>query len=292
MSPQLAGKTGGLEMDNLNVVMVLFIGGVIGHLILRCSSNIASLLLTGHWHSYMTLPSGFLSNNKGEAATGEEVKFDEKQQAAVDKIVQARIAREREKYGDYEDLRKFRDEHTKATEQQKQKELEAQKNYEEAKKSLEGKINEFGQKLNAKDQEIQNLKIDFTLTNEISKVGGFVEESVALLKNNVTVGQNGEIVYKTKDANGIDVTMPLTDGVKKFYEQRPHLLKSTHKQGSGSGAGGTGTGSGEGTGSGQAEDLNSLNAQLIDATRGTDLKKISEIKQKIKAAMSAKGVKR
>lgn len=280
-------------MSELQLFSILFVGGVIGHLFLRCSANIYSLILTGHWHSYMTLPkgqTGFL-NNKGEAATENKVEFTAEQQKALDAVVQERLARERAKYSDYEDLRKFKSEYEKSQEQKNQQELENAKKYEEAKKGYETKINEYGQIVSKKDQEIIDLRKTYELSSEISKHGGFIEESIALLKNNTILDANGQVKIKTKDANGMDVELPLTDGIKKFYEQRPHLVKSTFKSGAGTGAN-DGGGTGAGAGSGQAEDLNSLNAELVQAMRGTDLKRISDIKTKIKAAMLAKGTKR
>lgn len=280
-------------MSELTLISILFVGGIIGHLILRCSANIASLIVTGHWHSIMTLPkgkTGFL-NNKGEAATEGKVEFNADQQKALDAIVQERIARERSKFGDYEELKKFKSEYETQQSQKAQQELENAKKYEEAKKGYETKINEYGQIVSKKDQEIQDLKITHHLSNEISKNNGFIEESIAMLKGSAVLDANGQVKIRTKDANGMDVEMPLSDGVKKFYEQRPHLMKSTHKNGAGTGAN-DGGGTGAGAGSGQGDDLNSLNAELVLASKGTDLRKISELRQKIKAAMTAKGVKR
>lgn len=281
-------------MSELQLMGILFIGGVLGHLFLRCSSNIYSLILTGHWHSYMTLPggkTGFL-NNKGEAATEDKVSFDEKQQKAIDAIVQERIARERSKFSDYEDLRKFKTEYEKQQDAKAQEELVKQKKYEEAENTYKTKLNEYGQIVSKKDQEIIDLKKEYHLTNEISKHGGFIEESIALLKGSTVLDQQGNVKIKTKDANGMDVEMPLSDGLKKFYEQKPHLVKSTYKPGAGTGANDSGGAGAGNAGSGHAEDLNSLNAQLADAMRGRDGKKVSEIKNKITLAMAAKGHRR
>ncbi len=65
--------------------------------------------------------------------TAEEVKTEAKfNQAQVDAIVQDRLAREKSKYSDYEDLRKFKSEHQQAQDAQQLKLLEEQKKYDEA----------------------------------------------------------------------------------------------------------------------------------------------------------------
>lgn len=280
-------------MSELQLMGIFFILGVIGHLFLRCSSNIYSLILTGHWHSYMTLPKGKTGffNNKGEASTETKIEFNADQQKYVDSIVQERIARERSKFGDYEELKKFKTEYEKQQDAKNQEELIKQKKYEEAENTYKTKLNEYGQIVSKKDQEIIDLKKEYHLTTEISKHGGFIEESIALLKGNTILDAQGNVKMKTKDANGMDVELPLSDGLKKFYEQRPHLVKSTFKPGAGTGAN-DGGGTGAGAGSGQAEDLNSLNAQLSDAMKARDNKKVSEIKNKITLAMHSKGHRR
>lgn len=268
-------------MNDLQVGITLFSLGVIGHLLLTTTRNWISLILTGNWHSIHSL------GNRGEAIT--EVKFDEAQQKAVDTIVQERLARERAKFGDYEDLKKFKTEFEKQQESKNHEELIKQKKFEEAENGYKNKINEYNGVLSKKDQEIRDLKIGYELTNEVSKNNGYVEESIALLRNNVILDASGVVKVKGRDANGMEVEMPLQDGVKKFLEQRPHLVKSTHKAGAGTGAGDGASSGNSQSGSGQTGDLNSLNAELIEASKGTDIKKISEIKQKIKSLMASKG---
>lgn len=283
-------------MEEFNLALMLLAGGTVMHYVQRRSGDIGIWLMRtfkfGWANSPFLTPKYFSHfNNKGEAATESKVQFDADQQKAVDAIVQERIARERSKFSDYDDLQKFKREYETQQSAKAQQELENAKKYDEAKKGYETKINEYGQIVSKKDQEIQDLKITHHLSNEISKNNGFIEESIAMLRGNAVLDASGNVKIKSKDANGMDVEMPLSDGVKKFYEQRPHLMKSTHKNGAGTGAN-DGGGTGGGAGSGQTDDLNSLNAQLVEASKGTDLKKISEIRQKIKAAMSAKGVSR
>lgn len=267
--------------------LIIFAIGALGHYFLRRSGDVGIWLMRTFKFGWANSPL-YSFGNKGEAGTG-AVEIPKELQPEVDKIVQTRLAREREKFADYDDLRKFKAEFEKSQEAGKQKELEAQKNYEEAKKQLEAKIGEFSGKLSAKDQEIQNLRIEHALTNEVSKNGGFLEESIALLKGQIKIDQGGNMSISSKDANGIDISMSLVDGVKKFYQERPHLVRSSHKQGAGTGSGdGSGAGSGSSSGSGQADTLESLNAQLIEARKGNDQKKINEIKTKLSAALTKK----
>ena len=295
-------------MNDLTLFTALFIGGVILDLILvKHSGDFAMFLMRKFNFGWMkdkqytnvkhsSLLGRMLWNMAGETTTsGTETKtieFTPEQQKAVDHVVQERIARERAKFGDYDELKKFKTEYETQQSQKAQEELIKAKKFEEAENTYKTKINEYGQIVSKKDMEIQDLKIGHALTNEISKNNGYIEESIALLKGNAILDANGNVKVKGKDANGIDIEMPLQDGVKKFLEQRPHLVKSSHKNGGGTGAGDAGgTGAGQG-GSGQTGDLNSLNAELVEASRGNDLKKVSEVKQKIRNLMNAKGVQR
>lgn len=272
----------------IKLAMILFVGGALGHMFLRTLSNWLSLALTGKWHSYISSPR---FNNRGEAVIEDKViAFDDKQQKMVDTIVQERLARERAKFGDYEDLKKFKSDYEKSQETKTQDELIKQKKFEEAENTYKTKINEFSGVISKKDQEIQDLRISHALTNEVSKNNGYIEESLALLRTNATIDSNGTVKIKGKDTNGIDIEMPLSDGVKKFYEQRPHLMKSTHKSGGGTGSGNDRVGDGQG--SVQTNDLNSLNTQLQEAQRRGDNKGMSDIRGKIKTAMAARGVSR
>jgi hypothetical protein len=92
-------------------------------------------------------------------AEPKKVEFSAEQQAAVDGIVRERLAREREKYRDYDDLKKFKDDTEKAKSEQDQKSLEDQKKYEEAKAGYEKKIKDYEGIVAKKDGEISDLKI-------------------------------------------------------------------------------------------------------------------------------------
>lgn len=236
-----------------------------------------------------------LLNNRGEVgpdgkeipAKGADDKGGEKllTQAQVDAVVQDRLARERAKYADYDDLRKFRTEHEKQLEAATQKELEAKKEYETLKQGWTKKEQELMGLVSKKDQEIQDARISSALQNEIVKQNAYAEETMALIKQQAVIDKEGNIRIKGRDANGLEVQHSVEEGIKQFLTQRPHLVKVTQKNGGGTGAGNTGTGAVGGDG-----DLATLNQQLSAATARGDQKAIKELSVKVRAALAAQGV--
>ena len=235
---------------------------------------------------------GLLRSERGQAGETTEtkedanVKFNDEQQKVLDKIIDKKYAtwkiEEKTKYGDYEELRKFKDEQLKLQDNKAQQELENQKKYEEAKKGYENKLTELSGVVSKKDQEIIDLRINHTLTNEINRQNGYTEETLALIKSQTSLDANGNVVMKVKDANGIEQTIQAVEGVKKLLESRPYLIRSTHKAGSG-------TGSGAGTSetlNNNVQDLTSLNSEYQRAFYSGDLKKANEVKAKIKNKMA------
>jgi hypothetical protein len=269
-------------MNHYQVWIALFLIGVGGHLVMRKSMDIGRKVRE------------LFDNDRGEGEAGGEgeVKFDAKQQAFVDKLIAAKTADYHAKLTpvqkQLEELSKFKTEYEKSQETKNQEELIKQKKYEEAEGNYKKQINDFSGKLSAKDTEIQDLKINHSLVNEISKQGGFTEESLAMIRGSATIDAQGNIVIKSKDANGADITVPVADGVKKLLTERPHLVRSTFKGGGGTGGGQGDGGSGGSGGAGGEESLESLNARYAEAIKGTDLKLRSELKGKINAALAKK----
>jgi hypothetical protein len=214
----------------------------------------------------------------------DEKKFS---QVELDHIVQERLARDREKFKDYDVLVKFREEHQKQIDAQSQKELEAKKEYETLKGGYETKIKELGGTLQSKEQEIRGLRVNHTLTTEISKQNGYVDEALALLSGVTVVDQNGTVIIKARDANGIESNLSVEEGVKKFLEQRPHLVKATKTNG-----GNTPPAGGGGGGANNAEDLSQLTADLQAAQARGDRKAVGELTAKINANFAKRGVRR
>lgn len=250
-------------------------------------ANLAMLMFLKHG----TWRIARLFDNRGEAGTTEttdSAKTIMMTQEQVDKIVQTRLTREREKYADYETIKQKVAEYEKLNSEKAQKDLEAGKQYEEAKKTYEGKIKSYEEKLSEKDRSIADMMISNTLTSAISSQNAHIEESIALLKSSAKI-VDGVVKISAKDANGIEQLLPAEEGVKRFLTARPHLVKSNARSGSGTGSG-SGDGSGTGAGGNAVEDLNSLNLQMQHAINTRDVRKQVELKTKMKALMHARGV--
>ncbi len=216
-----------------------------------------------------------------------EQKVEEKllTQPQVDAIVQDRLARERAKFSDYEDLRKFKSEHERQLDEAKQKELEAQKEYEKVKEGWTKKEQEYQGVITKKDFEITDMRIGSSLMGEIVKQNAYAEETMALIKSQAVFDKEGNVRIKGRDANGLEVMDSVEEGIKKFLKQRPHLVKVAQKAGGGTGAGGAGAGV-----SVEAKDLNALNAEFMEAQKRGDQKAIKDLKLKIRAALTSQGV--
>lgn len=235
-----------------------------------------------------------LLNERGETpapgaapAEPKKIEFSTEQQAAVDGIVKERLAREREKYRDYDDLKKFKDETERAKNEQTQKSLEDQRKYEEAKAALEKQNKALQDALSKKDGEISDLKITHALSTSIAEENGYVEESMALMKSLATITPEGVVGIKIKNDLGIEEVKPVSDGVKWFLKQRPHLVRSNARGGGGTLPGKPPAGGGAGT-----EDLTSLNNDLQQAIASGDHKRAGELRGKIKAALDKRNVRR
>lgn len=225
----------------------------------------------------------FLISERGEAGDDKGgdggIKFTDEQQKFVDKLIDRKYSEIKNKYGDYDDLKKFKDQHSKDLETKQQKELEEQKKYDEAKKGYETKITDLNGLVSKKDQEINDLRITHVLTNEINSQNGYAEETLALIKSKTILDANGKVVMKSVDANGIEQTIPVAEGIKKLLESRPYLVRSTHKAGSGTGSG-AGTGGSSSVNAGE-EDLNALNQKYLKQFYAGDIKGSKETKAKI-----------
>jgi hypothetical protein len=207
-------------------------------------------------------------------------------QDQVDAIIKERLARTKEQYKDYDDLKKFKTEAEQKQNELTQKQLEEQRNYDEAKKGYEKKISDYNELVKQKDQAITSMKISHALAGEVSKQNGYVEESMALLIGSTVIDPNtGEIKIKGKDSNGIDTTLTVEQGVKQFLEARPHLVKVAGRKGgdTNSGTGNTGSGAGKG-----AQDLSVLNEEYARAQQSGDYKRAGELKKQIRTILTTK----
>lgn len=276
-------------MNEGHFALVCLLGGLSGHLLMRVSGDIGNAIR--RFRSDLEIQRHYdRLSNRGEATTETKpedkggIRFDADQQKQVDFIVESRLKREREKFADYEDLKKFKSEYEKQQDAKAQKELEEQRKYEDAKKNYETQINQHKEILTKKEQEIVDLRISHGLINEITKQNGYAEETLALLKSSAVLAQDGSVVIKGKDANGFDTQLPVAEGVKRFLETRPYLVKSTHKAG-----GGTPPGAPPST-TGNELDHNALNKAYMEAVNRGDFKKTKELKQQINSLLASKGV--
>jgi hypothetical protein len=226
-------------------------------------------------------------DNRGEVETKTEtpeIKFTPEQQKVIDHAIETRLQREKQKYSDYDELKKFQQEQLQKQDKHQQEELEKAKKYEEAKKMYESQINQHKELVSKKDLELVDLRISHALINEINKQNGYAEETLALIKQQAVLDANGSVTIKGKDANGIETQLPVSEGIKRFLEARPYLIKSSHKAGAGS-SGGTPTPI-----PAETLNLNELNAQYADALTRRDYKRVKELTEKIRGQLQAKGV--
>jgi hypothetical protein len=214
-----------------------------------------------------------------EPKAGAAGEFTPEQQIKVDAIVKERLARTKEQFKDYEELKNFKEKAESEKNALTQKQLEEQRNYDEAKKGYEKKIADYDGLIKQKDQSITGLKINHALSGEISKQNGYVEEAMALLNGNAIFDPaTGEVKIKGKDSNGIDTMLTVEQGVKQFLEARPHLVKAAGRKG-----GDTPPAGNSGGGAGTAPDLTALNEEYAKAIQTGNRKRAGELKLQVQA---------
>jgi len=225
-----------------------------------------------------------LNNRRGEAG-GEDKSADKSgekllPQSAVDAIIGERVAREKAKFADYDDLKKFKTEHEKNLELATQKDLESRKEYDKAKEGWNAKQQELVNLVTTKDNEIKDMRLRTTLMGEIVRQNAYPDEVMALVKEKAVFDAEGNIRIKDRDANGLEVQYSVEEGIKNFLTPRPYLVKATKPNGAGTLPNNLGAGAG-------VQDLSTLNAELQSAMQRGDRKAISELKPKISALMGA-----
>lgn len=208
-----------------------------------------------------------------------EVKAEEKllPQSQVDAIVQDRLARERAKFANYEDLVKFKNEHEKKIEEATQKELEARKEYDQLKTGLLNKEKEYQAVISKKEAEISDMRVSGSLQTEIAKQNAYAEETMALLKSQAVFDKEGNIRIKGRDANGLEVLHSVEEGVKQFLTLRPHLVKANVR---------IGGGTPPATSPGEVITSTDLSNDLLAAHARGDHKAVRELKTKLQASIS------
>ena len=144
---------------------------------------------------------------------------------------------------------------SKLEEQVKNIDEKIQKAKDEGKKELVTELekekqekSELMQKLNELENTTKTLKIENALSKALATYEVLDNEIVSdVLKSKLQVVEN-EIKF--------DDGLPLEEGVKKFFESKPHLLKPKGNEGSGAGSSGSGY------------DENTLTAKLLSKMKG------------------------
>jgi len=96
-------------------------------------------------------------------------------------------------------------------------------------KEYEAKLTEKEQQLQTLQQNLQKLQIDNSLIKALENYDVIDKEVVAeVLKTKAKLSEDGKILLGNKD---------LEEGLKEFFENKPHLLKATGQSGSGAQAG-------------------------------------------------------
>ena len=191
-------------------------------------------------------------------------------QAEVDKIIDKRLARERQKYEkmysgiDPEQARKL-------LEEKENKEIEDQKARGEFEKILKEQAEKSNKEISGLRSEIEKVKVDGALLNAASKNSAINPEQVKdLLKSNVKLNEDGKVeilaennspIYnKDGDLKSID------EYVKDFITENPHFQTATP------------SGSGSKANLGKV-DAKPFNLADLDMTKPEDRKQYAEYKR-------------
>ena len=191
-------------------------------------------------------------------------------QSEVDKIIDKRLARERQKYEkmysgiDPEQARKL-------LEEKENKQMEDQKARGEFEKILKEQAEKSNKEISGLRSEIEKVKVDGALLNAASKNSAVNPEQVKdLLKSNVKLTQDGKVeilaennspIYnKDGDLKSID------EYVKDFITENPHFQSATP------------SGSGSKANLGKV-DAKPFNLSDLDMTKPEDRKQYAEYKR-------------
>lgn len=218
------------------------------------------------------------------AAAPAQVTFTEEQQKIMNSIIDKRIGETKAKYADYEDLRKTVEAYNKEKETLTQKQMEEQKQYEELKKGWGAKEEQYKGLVAQRENELKNERIANKLSIEISRQNAY-PDAVELLKSSALYKDDGSIVIRGKDSNGIVQELSLEEGVKQFLKDRAYLVKASGT--GGAGTGGTGSSSTQGN-----QGTENLAGDYQAAINSGDRRKANEIKLKIQAKHQTMGINR
>jgi hypothetical protein len=238
---------------------------------------------------FMAADDNAAGGGKGGDAGDKKPTFS---QDHIDAIVKERLARQAEKFSDYEDLKKFRTEHETKLKQAEQKDLEEKRKYDEAKSVLAEREKTLQKIIDDQKAQMNNMIIDAGLRDVVMQNNAF-PEAVDILRSRVEL-KDGNVVMKGKDQYGNDALIAIGDGAKNFFKEKPYLIKAA-SNGAGAGSGGNagqGANGVQGANGQGGNDLGELNKQLYDAQKRGDIKAATELRGKIKQVFSSRGINR
>lgn len=189
-------------------------------------------------------------------------------QEEVDRILSERIARERKKYADYEDLKAKALEYEKKLEEQRLAELSEKERAEELAKKFEEERNALSQQLEELNSRVQREKITNAFIKSAPSVNIPPERIDAALKladlSAVKVDENGEVA-------GLD------DVLKTLVDQYSFLVDVRTPKPVGSPTNGGEPG---------GEEVKTLEMQLEEAKSKKDFRKVIDLSNKLKQFLS------
>lgn len=197
----------------------------------------------------------------------------------VNNIVKRETAKVLEKFGDYNDLVKFKQEQMTAAQQREEQDLEKKQEYEKLKEGWSKTEQEYKSKIDQANAALTNERIGNALTNEVFKNGGF-PDAAKLVREHARLTDDGKIVIHGKNEQGVETDLSVEEGVKQFLKERPYLVKDSSQAG-----GGTPPNNG-GAGQSNSNPTGDLGDQLMNARMRGDVKEVNRIKSEIRAKHS------
>lgn len=186
-------------------------------------------------------------------------------QEEIDKIVADRIARERKKYSDYDDLKTKASEYEKAVEEKRLAELSEKERLEEIAKKHETEKQTLAQQLEQLKSQVQREKV----VNEFIKLAtsaniAYIDDALKLADlSAVEVGEDGKVI-------GVD------EVISSLVQDKPFLVTQQKKEPKTIG---------NPSNPSPTDEVKTLEAQLEEAKSKRDFSKVIELSNKIKGLL-------
>src|SRR5690625_1422228 len=189
-------------------------------------------------------------------------------QAELDEIIAKRIERERNKYADYEEIRKKAEQYEKEAEERRLAEMSEKERAEELAKKYEEEKSELARQLNELKSQVQQEKINnaFIKAAQAANIE-YVEDALKLADlSAVEVDEDGKV-------KGVQ------DVIDSLIENKPFLLAQVAKQP---------RKVGDATNHSANNEVKTLESQLEEARRKKDFTAVIDISNKIKEKLTGK----